>query len=112
MEPRVIRVAIPMFRNARAVAGRTRWRTASPAAGRFPARSASRIGKWVIWGNGGVWVENAYLYGRLSAGPIARAPTRAARYGGPAHPLKYNVRTTWSGQRPGPLAASPPRGRP
>src|SRR5947209_20024487 len=106
MEPRVIRVAIPMFRNARAVAGRTRWRTASPAAERFPARSASRIEKCVIWGNGGVWVENAYLYGRLSAGPIARAATRAARYVGVAHPLKENVGTAWSGQRAAPVAAS------
>src|SRR5438309_8305619 len=111
MEPRVIRVAIPRFRKARAEAGRMRCRIASNVAPGLPARRASRTEKWRGWANVGL-LEKVPVDGSPRAGPIAMAATTPPRYVGVAHPLRYRVRTRWSTHRPEFDAAATPSGIP
>src|SRR5439155_207891 len=86
MEPRVILVAIPRFRKARAEAGRMRCRIASSVAPGLPARRASRTEKWRGWANVGL-LENVPVEGSPRAGPIAMAATTPPKYVEVGHEL-------------------------
>src|SRR2546428_138002 len=102
IEDRVILVAIPMFRNARAAAGRIRWAPASPTVLQCPAivqnlrgsekkprtpRKASTTDMWVGRGNVGD-PRNSPDDGNPTNGPTMIARTMAPRYVGVAHPLR------------------------
>src|SRR5256885_16295531 len=108
IEVLVIRVAIPRLSKASADAGRTRWRSASPTAGRFKANRASSTDMWVIRGNGG-GLAKAPLDGTTSAGPAPDAGTTGPQEGGGGQPPQANTLYRRSAPPTAPAAAATPK---